>query len=52
MILLPKQMETSDDYEMIYSSVMSASNRLRTFITKPKGGSMHPAVLLVGGVGF
>src|SRR6185436_16730216 len=42
MILLPKQMETSDDYDIIYSSVLSGSNHLRTIITKPKGGSSYP----------
>jgi pimeloyl-ACP methyl ester carboxylesterase len=51
MILLPKQMETSDDYDIIYSSVWSGTNHLRTIITKPKGGSVYPAVLMVGGVG-
>lgn len=51
MILLPKQMETSDDHDIIYSSLMSGNNNLRTIITKPKGGGMFPAVLLVGGVG-
>ena len=49
--LLPKKMETSDDFDIIYSSVVSGSNQLRTIITKPKGGSIYPAVLLVGGVG-
>ncbi len=51
MVLLPKQMETSDAYDVIYSSVSSGSNRLRTIITKPKGGGIYPAVLLIGGVG-
>jgi len=51
MNLLPKQMETSNDYDIIYSSVLSGSNHLRTIITKPKSGSFHPAVLLIGGVG-
>ncbi len=49
--LLPKQMEASNDYDVIYSSVISGANQLRTIITKPKGGGIHPAVLLVGGVG-
>ena len=48
---LPKPMETSDDYDIIYSSVISGSNHLRTIITKPKGGRTYPAVLIVGGVG-
>ena len=51
MILLPKQMETSSDFDIIYSSVLSGSNQLRTIITKPKSGGIHPAVLLIGGVG-
>lgn len=51
MTLLPKKMETSDEYDIIYSSVLSGNNHLRTIITKPKGGSKYPAVLLVGGVG-
>lgn len=51
MTLLPKQMETSDAYDIIYSSVVSGNNQLRTIITKPKGGSSYPAVLLIGGVG-
>jgi hypothetical protein len=51
MTLLPKQMETSTEHEVIYSSVKSGSNHLRTIITRPKGGSVYPAVLLVGGVG-
>jgi uncharacterized protein len=51
MSLLPKQMETSNDYEIIYSSVLSGTNHLRTIITKPKGEGIYPAVLLIGGVG-
>ena len=51
MTLLPKPMEASNDFDIIYSSVQSGSNHLRTIITKPKGGSTYPAVLLVGGVG-
>jgi len=49
--LLPKPMETSNDYDIIYSSVLSGSNRLRTIITKPRNGTIYPAVLLIAGVG-
>jgi len=49
--LLPKIMETSQDYDIIYSSIVSGSNHLRTIITRPKSGSKFPAVLLIGGVG-
>ncbi len=51
MTLLPKQMETSADYDIIYSSVSSGGNQLRSIITRPKGGGTYPAVLLIGGVG-
>jgi pimeloyl-ACP methyl ester carboxylesterase len=51
LLLLPKKMETSADYDIIYSSVLSGNNHLRTIITRPKAGSNFPAVLLVGGVG-
>lgn len=51
MTLMPKQKESSVDYEIIYSSVVSGGNHLRTIITKPKSGSNFPAVLIVGGVG-
>jgi len=51
MTLLPKQTETSDDHDIIYSSVLSGNNHLRTIITRPKGGGTYPAVLLIGGVG-
>jgi dienelactone hydrolase len=44
-------METSSEFEIIYSSVLSGTNNLRTIITKPKNGSKFPAVLIVGGVG-
>jgi len=49
--LLPKPKETSTDFDIIYSSVVSGKNQQRTIITKPKNGSIHPAVLLIGGVG-
>jgi len=49
--LLPKPMETSNDYDILYSSVHSGNNQLRTIITKPKDNGIHPAVLLIGGVG-
>jgi hypothetical protein len=50
-ILQAKAKETSANYDVIYSSVHSGNNHLRTIITKPKGEGMHPAVLIVGGVG-
>ncbi|MFL5763214.1 MAG: PDZ domain-containing protein [Bacteroidia bacterium] len=49
--LLPKAKETSSDFEIIYSSVTSGANQLRTIITKPKGAGKYPAVLIIGGVG-
>lgn len=51
MTLLSRPMETSEDFEIIYSAVKSGSNHLRTIITKPKSGSNFPAVMLIGGIG-
>lgn len=51
MTLAPRPMETSSDYDIIYSSVSSGTSQLRTIITRPKGGGAYPAVLLIGGVG-
>lgn len=50
-VLAAKPMETSNSYDIIYSSVVSGSNHLRTIITKPKGNAVYPAVLIIGGVG-
>jgi pimeloyl-ACP methyl ester carboxylesterase len=50
-ILQAKAKETSKDYDIIYSSIHSANNYLRTIITKPKGEGIYPAVMIVGGVG-
>ena len=50
-VLQPKPKEISNDYNIIYSSVRSGENHLRTIITKPKGDGIYPAVLLIGGVG-
>ncbi len=49
--LLSKPTETSKDYDIIYSSVVSGKNHLRTIITKPKIGNNFPAVFIIGGVG-
>ena len=49
--LKSKAKETSNEYDIIYSSVQSGNNLLRTIITKPKGEGVYPAVLIVGGVG-
>ena len=49
--LLPKKLETNSEIDIIYSSVKSGSNHLRSIIAKPKSGTNFPAVLLIGGVG-
>src|SRR5689334_13512226 len=49
--LQEKPKETSRDYDIIYSSVHSGNNHLRTIITKPKGEGIYPAVLIVEGIG-
>jgi uncharacterized protein len=50
-ILKPREKETSKYYEVIYSSVKSGENHLRTIITKPHSKTNCAAVLLIGGVG-
>ncbi len=50
-ILKSKAKETSNSYDIIYSSIHSGANHLRTIITKPKKEGIYPAVLIVGGVG-
>lgn len=49
--LKEKARETSNAYDIIYSSVHSGNNHLRTIITKPKGPGIYPAALIIGGVG-
>jgi len=51
MVLHPKPKETSDRFDIVYSSVVSGGNRLRTIITRPRGKGPYPAVMLIGGVG-
>ncbi len=51
LVLQPKPKETSDRFDIVYSSVVSGDNRLRTIITRPRGKGPYPAVLLIGGVG-
>ncbi len=49
--LQPKPKESSSEFEVIYSSVRSGENLLRTIVTKPKGEARYPGVLIIGGVG-
>jgi len=49
--LKPRPFETSPDFEVLYRSVNTVAGRRRVIVTKPKGQSKFPAVLLVGGIG-
>jgi dienelactone hydrolase len=46
-----RPLEKSDAYEVIYGAVPSRAGRLRTIITRPKGGSKYPALFLIQGIG-
>jgi dienelactone hydrolase len=46
-----RPLERSDDYEILYGAVSSHGGRLRTIMTRPKGGKKHPAMFLIQGVG-
>jgi dienelactone hydrolase len=43
--------ETSDEFEVLYGSVVSHQARLRTIVTKPKSSGKHPALFIIQGVG-
>lgn len=43
--------ESSAGFETIYGSIPSQGGRLRTIVTRPKGGGRHPALFLIQGIG-
>lgn len=43
--------ETSPDYDVIYSHVVSNGNRIRTIITKPKKAGKFPVFFMMQGLG-
>jgi len=43
--------ESSDAYDVIYGSVVSRGNRLRTIVTRPRGEGRLPALFLIQGLG-
>ena len=49
--LKPLPPETSDAYRVIYGSVISRGNRLRTIVTRPNDDRRHPALLVIQGLG-
>lgn len=44
--------ESSDEFDVIYGSVTSRGNRLRTILTRPRGEGPFPALFLIQGVGM
>jgi uncharacterized protein len=45
--------EPSDVHEVEYGSVVAEAGRLRTIVTRPKGGAdKHPGLLLIQGIGM
>ncbi len=51
-MLKGRPFEKSDAYEVLYGSVQSCSNRLRTIITRPRVEAKRPALFLIQGVGL
>jgi dienelactone hydrolase len=47
-----RPLEKNDAYEIVYDSVQSHGNRLRTIVTHPRGEGKHPALFLIQGVGL
>lgn len=48
--LIPRPMETSDEYEIAYDSIGKKGRRARTIITKPKEGTKFPAIMFIQGL--
>jgi len=51
-MLKGRPFEKSDAYEIVYGSVRSRGNRLRTIITHPRVEGKRPALFLIQGVGL
>ncbi len=51
MTLKEKPRVTHAKFDMLYHSVLSNGNRMRTLITKPKTPGKHPVLFLIGGLG-
>jgi len=43
--------QTSDDFTVEYSQVVSRGKRIRVITTRPKGDGKFPALFLIGGIG-
>jgi len=43
--------ETSDQYDLVYSHVVSNGKRMRTVVSKPKTSGKFPAMLMIQGLG-
>ena len=51
-MLKGRPLEKSDAYEVLYGSVQSRGNRLRTIVTRPRAEGKRPALFLIQGVGL
>jgi pimeloyl-ACP methyl ester carboxylesterase len=51
--VMPKELpkETSNDWDIEYSSVVTPAGRMRTVVTMPKGNDKVPMVILLSGLG-
>lgn len=51
-LLKPRPRETSREYAIEYTAVMSRAGKLRAIVTRPHGGGRKPALFLIQGVGL
>jgi pimeloyl-ACP methyl ester carboxylesterase len=49
--LLERPRETSDQYDVVYTHVLSNGKRMRMVVTKPKAPGKYPAMVLIQGLG-
>lgn len=51
-VLKGRPFEKSDAHEVIYGSVLSRGNHLRTIVTRPRAEGKRPALFLIQGIGL
>lgn len=50
-VLKPFPVESDQNFDVLYDSIIIDGHRQRTILTHPKGNGRFPAILLVGGIG-
>lgn len=50
-VLKPRPPDRGEGFEVLYHHVVSRGARIRTIVTRPRGGGRHPALFLIQGLG-